>query len=148
LLYKRDAALTPFTMSEWTERVPERTDAQRWTIRSPSVAGLRGPVSGSARFSPAAVDWQPSEEAGFWVKPLFEDVARGEKTLLMKVDPGAFSPMHSHPGELEQIYVLEGSFYDQDATIRAGEYCCRAPGAAHEAGSHEGAIVLLIYTKR
>ena len=128
--------------------MPERTDPQTWTIRSASVAGLRGPLTGSTRFSPASVDWEPSEAKGFWVKPLFEDVARGEKTLLMKVDPGAFSPMHSHPDELEQLYVLEGSFYDQDATIRAGEFCCRAPGAFHEAGSEEGAIVLVIYTRR
>ena len=128
--------------------MPDRTDAQTWKISSASVTGLHGPITGSARFSPASVDWEPSEEKGFWVKPLFEDVARGEKTLLMKVDPGAFSPMHSHPDELEQLYVLEGSFYDQDGTIRAGEYCCRAPGAPHEAGSEGGAIVLTIYTKR
>jgi quercetin dioxygenase-like cupin family protein len=105
-------------------------------------------MTGSARFSPASIDWEPSKEKGFWIKPLLEDAARGEKTLLMKVDPGAYSPMHSHPDELEQLFVLEGSFYDQDGTIRAGEYCCRAPGAPHEAGSEEGAIVLTIYTRR
>ena len=82
------------------------------------------------------------------MKPLFEDAERGEKTLLMKVDPGAWSPMHTHPGELEQIYVLEGSFYDQDATMGPGDYCCRAPDAGHEAGSKDGAIVLLVYTRR
>jgi len=111
------------------------------------LGGIRGPVVGSLRYASASGEWRPTEERGFWTKPLFEDRARGEKTLLMKVDPGAFSPMHAHPGELEQIYVLEGSFYDQDATMRPGDYCCRAPDAPHEAGSKDGAIVLLVYTR-
>ena len=105
-------------------------------------------VAAAVLFLPTVTHAQPSEEKGWWGNPLVVDVARGEKTLLMKVDPGAFSPMHSHPDELEQLYVLEGSFYDQDGTIRAGEYCCRAPGTPHEAGSEGGAIVLTIYTKR
>jgi len=68
--------------------------------------------------------------------------------MLMKVDAGAFAGSHTHPGEFEQIYVLEGSFYDQQGTLRAGDYCCRAPDAAHTSGSQDGAIVLIIYTRR
>lgn len=112
------------------------------------AGGIVGPVVGSLRYVSASADWQPTESKGFWTKPLFADSERGERTLLMKVDPGAWSPMHSHPGELEQIYVLEGSFYDQDTTMHAGDYCCRAPDAPHEAGSKDGAIVLLLYTRR
>jgi quercetin dioxygenase-like cupin family protein len=115
---------------------------------SAAGTGISGPITGSARFAPASIEWEPTTSQGFWVKSLFADVERGEKTLLMKVDPGAFSPIHSHPDELEQIYVLQGSFYDQDATMRLGDYCCRAPGAPHVAGSEEGAIVLLVYTRR
>lgn len=118
------------------------------TIAGESGRGISGPIVGSVRYASASVEWQPTGSEGFWVKPLFEDAERGEKTLLMKIDPGAWSPMHTHPGELEQIYVLEGSFYDQDATMGPGDYCCRAPDAAHEAGSKNGAIVLLVYTRR
>lgn len=117
-----------------------------WVINA--EGGILGPAVGSMRFHAASVGWQPTDAEGFWVKPLFEDSERGEKTQLMKVDPGAFAPMHTHPGELEQVYVLEGSFYDQDATMGPGTYCCRAPDAAHEAGSKDGAIVLLVYTRR
>ena len=117
-----------------------------WTIGG-SGRGIAGPVVGSMRYASASVEWQPTDAKGFWVKPLFEDAERGEKTLLMKVDAGAWSPMHTHPGELEQIYVLEGSFYDQDTTMGPGDFCCRAPDAAHEAGSKTGAIVLLVYTR-
>ena len=68
--------------------------------------------------------------------------------MLMKVDPGAFAAMHTHKGEFEQIYVVDGSFYDQDRTMGVGDYCCRAPDAAHQAGSKDGAIVVLVYTRR
>jgi quercetin dioxygenase-like cupin family protein len=126
----------------------EKTASEQWTVRGAAGTGISGPITGSARFAPASIEWEPTTSQGFWVKSLYADVERGEKTLLMKVDPGAFSPMHSHPDELEQLYVLQGSFYDQETTMRSGDYCCRAPGAPHEAGSEEGAIVLLVYTRR
>jgi anti-sigma factor ChrR (cupin superfamily) len=129
-------------------KMSEASKSHAWVVNPGSGSGLFGPIVGSLRYQSEDAEWQPTEAAGFWIKPLFEDRERGEKTLLMKVDPGAWSPMHTHPGELEQIFVLEGSFYDQDATIGPGSFCCRAPDAAHEAGSKDGAIVLLVYTRR
>ena len=126
----------------------QATSPEIWTKGGASGRGIVAPVVGSMRYASVSAEWQPTDSDGFWVKPLFEDAERGEKTLLMKIDPGARSPMHAHPGEFEQIYVLEGSFYDQDATMRPGDYCCRAPDALHEAGSEDGAIVLLVYTRR
>jgi anti-sigma factor ChrR (cupin superfamily) len=121
-----------------------------WTIEggNAKASGIRAPVTGSLRFSSPGVEWEATEVEGFWLKSLYEDPSRGEKTMLMKVDAGAFAPSHTHAGEFEQIYVLEGSFYDQHATMKAGDYCCRAPDAAHTAGSDEGAIVMLVYTRR
>jgi hypothetical protein len=46
--------------------------------------------------------------------------------LLLKWEPGATLPMHKHP-EIEQTYVIEGSFYDHDGICRAGEFVWR-PG--------------------
>jgi quercetin dioxygenase-like cupin family protein len=89
--------------------------------------------------------WQESGSEGFWIKPLFEDKQRSLRTWLMKVDPGAYSPMHAHE-ELEQVYVIQGSFYDQYRVYQAGEYILRAPGAMHSAGSEEGAMVMLFYS--
>ena len=103
------------------------------------------PISGSVYLDLAAADWQPDGDK-FWIRPLYENPARGERTCLMKIDPGAWSPLHAHE-EMEQIYVLSGSFCDQDRTLRAGDYACRAPGAMHTAGSAEGAVVLLIYSR-
>ena len=108
--------------------------------------GVIGPLAhGSAYRAVTAVEWEASEDSGFRYKPLFE--APGQRTWLMRVEPGAWSPPHAHEGELEQIYVLEGSFYDDDRLMRAGDFCCRAPGAMHSAGSDEGAVVLLVYSE-
>ena len=113
-------------------------------FRSGTSAGP-APVSGSTLQNTATLDWQDSGSEGFLVKSLLEDPARGLRTWLMKVEPGAWSPPHAH-AEIEQIYVLEGSFYDQETTYGPGDYVVRAAGAEHTAGSESGALVLLFYS--
>jgi anti-sigma factor ChrR (cupin superfamily) len=116
------------------------------TTDLPPASPVLGPLSSGSRYLDSdAIDWQPDGEK-FWIKPLFQNPARGERTLLMKIDAGAWFPMHAHE-ETEQIYVISGSFHDQDRTLRAGDYACRAPGALHTAGSEEGAVLLLIYSR-
>ena len=112
---------------------------------SPETAPLPRIESGSRHLVPDAIDWQPTEAPGFWVKPLLDDGAGGT-TLLMRIDPGASVGSHSHH-ELEEILVLEGEFTDEDRTHRAGDYCLRAPGAPHVAGSKTGCTVLLVYRR-
>jgi len=106
---------------------------------------LLPPIQGSVYLDLAKADWQADGDK-FWIKPIYEDRARGERTLLMKIGAGARYPMHAHE-ETEQIYVLSGSFRDQDRTLRAGDYCCRAPGAMHSTESDEGAVVFLVYSR-
>jgi len=90
-------------------------------------------------------DWEATDSEGFWVKRLYEDEQRGERTWLMRVDAGAYSPPHAHE-EFEQVYLLEGSFYDGDRLLNAGDYCARAPGAMHSTACDDGARMLVIYT--
>ena len=109
-------------------------------------AGLAGlPGSGSLVFGSNNVEWQECGADGFRIKPLLEDSAAGLRTWLMQVNAGAFSPMHAHE-EIEQIYVLQGSFYDQEHNYGPGDFIVRAPGAMHTAGSVDGAVVLLFYS--
>jgi len=112
---------------------------------SSDPARVEPPVAGTKAFGSGALPWEPSETQGFWIKPLLEDSRAGQKTWLMKIDAGAFAPLHAH-AELEQIYVLEGTFYDQDRSYAVGDFIARAPGAQHTAGSRDGAVVLLVYT--
>ena len=100
----------------------------------------------SSYMSAVAKDWEPAGGDGFWVKRLYEDQERGERTWLMRMDAGAYSPPHSHE-EFEQVYVLDGSFYDDDRLVKAGEFCARSPGAVHSAASDHGALMIVIYTK-
>jgi anti-sigma factor ChrR (cupin superfamily) len=103
------------------------------------------PGTGSCSMAAAEAEWQDSGTPGFLIKSLMEDPDAGVRTWLMKVEPGAFSELHAHD-EVEQIYVVEGSFYDQEKTYGAGDYILRAPGAMHTAGSDSGAVVLLFYS--
>lgn len=109
-----------------------------------STDGTTLPRDGSSYLT-ASTDWQPTDSAGFWIRNLLVDPAASATTMLMKIDPGAFVGRHSH-AELEQIYVLEGSFYDEERVLHAGDYCCRAPSAMHTAGSKDGAVVFLVYS--
>ena len=103
------------------------------------------PDEGSLWLRVAHHPWQPCGGGGFWIKPLMEERGGENRSWLMKFDPGAYSPPHAHD-EMEQIYVLEGSFYDEERTYLPGDYIVRAPGAMHEAGSEKGALVLVVYS--
>ena len=101
---------------------------------------------GSTYVKPSEIDWKPSPFHGIQIKVLYEDKAKGELTCLLKWEPGASLPMHRHP-EIEQTWVLEGSFYDHDGICKAGEYVWRTPGSIHETHSDMGAVILAIYRK-
>lgn len=90
-------------------------------------------------------DWQESEVKGFHMKTLFHDPYTDETTTLMRMDPGAFADSHAHE-HVEQIYVIEGSLSDDEATYHAGDYLLRPPGADHTTWSEDGGLVLLVYT--
>ena len=103
-------------------------------------------IGGSTYVVPADMEWGPSQFEGISIKVLYENKEAGEMTCLLKWEPGASLPFHKHP-EIEQSFVLEGSFYDHDGIFKAGEYVWREPGSFHETHSDEGAVLLAIYRK-
>jgi|GEM_PF-5587019 hypothetical protein len=46
----------------------------------------------------------------------------GYQTLLMRVEAGPLGTLHDHD-RIEQIYVIEGDFFDDDASYGPGEFC-------------------------
>lgn len=112
-------------------------------LKETGITGI--PNAGSLDYDSKQVDWQGSSTEGFYYKPLVRDQHMGISTLLMKVDPGAFSPLHAHD-DIEQIYIMEGSIYDQDKTYNQGEFIIRSPGTMHTTGSENGAVVLLFFS--
>jgi anti-sigma factor ChrR (cupin superfamily) len=103
-------------------------------------------IGGSTYVDPSTMEWQPSQFEKIAMKVLYRDEAKGEMTVLLKWEPGASLPFHRHP-EIEQSYVLEGSFYDHDGICKAGEFVWRKPGSLHETHSDEGCVILAIYRK-
>ena len=107
---------------------------------------LDATVGGSTYVDPTTMDWQPSQFEKIAMKVLYRDEAKGEMTVLLKWEPGATLPFHKHP-EIEQSFVLEGSFSDHDGICRAGEFVWRKAGSLHETRSDEGCTILAIYRK-
>lgn len=107
---------------------------------------LQATPGGSTYVDPAQLPWQPSQFEKIQMKVLYRDDAAGEMTVLLKWEPGATLPFHKHP-EIDQSFVLEGSFYDHDGICRAGQFVWRKPGSLHETKSDEGCVLLAIYRK-
>jgi quercetin dioxygenase-like cupin family protein len=101
---------------------------------------------GSVYVKPQDMEWRPSQFQGIDIKVLYENKEAGEMTCLLRWAPGTTLPFHKHP-EIEQSWVLEGSFSDHDGICRAGEYVWRHPGSLHETHSAEGCTLLAIYRK-
>lgn len=102
--------------------------------------------NGSVYVDPEQMEWRPSQFPKIQMKVLYRDDAAGEMTVLLKWEPGAVLPFHKHP-EIEQSFVLEGSFSDHDGICRAGQYVWRHSGSLHETRSDEGCTILAIYRK-
>jgi anti-sigma factor ChrR (cupin superfamily) len=108
---------------------------------------LQPTIGGSTYVDPATMEWVPSQFPKIAMKVLYRDDEKGEMTVLLKWEPGASLPFHRHP-EIEQSWVLEGSFYDHDGICRAGQFVWRKPGSQHETKTNEGCVLLAIYRKR
>lgn len=107
------------------------------------MADLGIPSEGS-RATPPAEDWVPSPGSpGWFVRPLL--ATPGFSTQLMRVEAGTVSTPHAHD-TVEQVYVIDGSLYDDDGTEhQAGTFLVRAAGAVHSGGSTGGATILVVY---
>jgi anti-sigma factor ChrR (cupin superfamily) len=119
------------------------TTAKATPKRTPKVQPT---IGASTYVKPQEMAWEATQFPGISIKVLYEDESKGEMTCLLKWAPGASVPMHKHP-ELEQSYVIEGSFSDHDGICHAGEYVWRKAGSFHETHSAEGAVILAVYRK-
>jgi anti-sigma factor ChrR (cupin superfamily) len=96
------------------------------------------PQSGSVKIDAAGIP------AGGVTRSLIDD-PRGYRTILLKIEPSPLGELHTHT-EIEQIYILEGDFFDDDESYGPGDFVLRMPGAMHRAGSRNGCTVLITYT--
>jgi anti-sigma factor ChrR (cupin superfamily) len=86
------------------------------------------------------LDWQARTETGIWQIPLYRQGGYRDWTMLLKIDPGAESPHHSHPNG-EEVFVIDGEFSDEFGTYPAGTWTRNPPGSGHAVRSEKGAIL-------
>lgn len=93
------------------------------------------------------IDWKPLVEEGIktegvYVKILrFDEITNRPPTFLLKFEPGASYPNHSHPAG-EEIYVLEGEIRSGKDELKKGDYMYMPPGSTHSVFSKTGCILL------
>ncbi len=88
-----------------------------------------------------ALPWKPTHWAGIDMKILLEDPESGLLTALFRWAPGSELPYHEHV-RIEQTFVLEGSFEDEEGECRAGQFVWRPAGSRHVARSPKGALMI------
>jgi quercetin dioxygenase-like cupin family protein len=81
---------------------------------------------------------------GVIAKRLYEESASGNVALLVRMEPGAMYPPHSH-ADVEHCYVIEGQLHFGDLILNPGDYQCALPSTTHR-DSHtvNGCTVLII----
>lgn len=78
-------------------------------------------------------------------KLLFTD---GEaESYLIRLEPGAWAPAHEHPAD-EECLVLEGTLWQGDVFLQAGDFHVARPGMKHgELRTDTGALVFIRYAR-
>ena len=65
----------------------------------------------------------------------------GVGSYVMRMQPGARTIAHNHPG-YEEFLVLEGELIDSDGTVfRAGDFVSFAPGTHHSSRTETGCVL-------
>ena len=85
---------------------------------------------------------------GVVAKRLYEESPGGNVALLVRMEPGAQYPPHSH-ADVEHCYVLEGRLHFGDLVLNPGDYQCALPSSTHR-GAHtvDGCMVLIIASQQ
>ena len=97
----------------------------------------------------ADMDWLPLSEPGIdtrgiFFKPLRKEPDSGRPvSFILRFDPGASYPYHSHP-EGEEILVLAGSCHIEGATLKEGDYLYTPAGFRHGVTSEGGCVLFLM----
>lgn len=114
---------------------------------TPHMPGIEklGPLN-SRNMQIDALPWKATPTPGVDMKVLLEEPETGLLTALFRWAPGTVLDLHEHV-EIEQSYVLEGEFEDDEGVYPAGNFVWRPKGHRHIARSPKGALVLCFFIK-
>lgn len=142
MAFREIAAEVPLDLPPQQTPSRVREDLRR-KIRS-GGGGPRGPGGLLHVVRAGEGNWVDTGWDGVRVKSLFYDAERKVRTMLLRMEPGAFLPPHVH-GATEQCLVLEGDAYCEDLVLTAGDYqCLPAHGRHAKTGTVNGCLLLLM----
>jgi len=88
-------------------------------------------------------DWE-QVAPGIECKLLATDTERHRVSMLVRLEPGASYPAHTHAG-VEELHLLDGELWIDERKLRPGDYNYGAPGASDErVWSETGCTCVLI----
>ena len=122
-------------------RLLDKVRAEPQAAAAPTLANAFVTLHGSTQPGDAWVELLPKAHA----KLLFTD---GEaESYMIRLEPGAWAPAHDHPAD-EECLVLEGSLWQGDVYLKAGDFHVARPGMKHgELRTDTGALVFIRYGK-
>jgi anti-sigma factor ChrR (cupin superfamily) len=77
---------------------------------------------------------------------LYRDDESGSSCALLRYQPGAEVPAHTHVG-FEHVYILSGAQSDDRGTYGQGSFVINPPGTGHRVWSTSGCLALLVWQK-
>ncbi|MEO8754814.1 MAG: cupin domain-containing protein [Casimicrobiaceae bacterium] len=144
-------ALSPVTESEVpSERMRSRLLARIAAERGASHVESAAPAPS---LPSAFLTLRTSGDGEGWVellpkahaKLLFTDGTA--ESYMIRLEPGAWAPAHDHPAD-EECLVLEGTLWQGDVFLQAGDFHVARPGMRHgDLRSETGALVFIRYSK-
>lgn len=82
-----------------------------------------------------------------WLPVSYDDTT-GHGTYLMRMEPGAVTIAHDHPG-MEEFLVIEGELIDDDgAVFRAGDFVSYEGGTHHNSRTETGCLIAVFEWER
>ncbi|HET8710801.1 MAG TPA: cupin domain-containing protein [Spongiibacteraceae bacterium] len=83
-------------------------------------------------------------QPGVRICMLHGDRTSGCSTALLRYEPGASVPPHTHTGH-EHLLILRGSQRDENGVYSAGTFLINKPAGGHRVSSDDGCLVLAIW---
>ncbi|MBS3079053.1 cupin domain-containing protein [Candidatus Pacearchaeota archaeon] len=101
----------------------------------------------STHIKSGSLEWEVLKQ-GICRKILFREDSRNLEIDLIRLEPSAQSPIHTHKGD-EWVYVLEGSMSDQTGTYNQGDFLINQKGTEHQVtAGRDGCLILALYSEK
>lgn len=128
-------------LQDLADRVePIKPSTETFAVIEAAIAG--NPPPGSITIRADDGEWEELF-AGVFKKALLVDKAEGAESYLLRIDPGAVCPAHSHT-KTEECLVLEGEMIIGTARFAAGDYHAAPPKIPHLPITSETGTVLYV----